>query len=605
MVVSHVTSGPLGWKGYHLLAIQGADEKKTCMCGSTLIEATQGIEGKTCDVCQSPIRGGEDYWRCSECAWEKCISCHEDGTCLPINKYIKVTARFEATTEHGVWKIEAGVIGKILSTSEAEAEVLFSYHLCRQATCTVSSDCYHHLSCVDTPKPRTKLIVGALSITILFLFGIFSGERISLMLKHFIHLCRSLGWWAPVLMYVVSSILPVIMLPVFPMMALSGPLFTKMYGNNALVGGTVAFVSVFCGLWTGSVIAFALGKTLFKDFAVKASEESLYLQKLNNIIDSGGTKIVLMARSLPILPAEVFDYACALTTLTVGQYAIGCLGSAVPVAFWTYSSAQAAVAADDKTENGARDHMILIGINICMLVLLSALIVYIMKQQDKTMHTDVIGNNPEWAELETMAHQISGTFGGTSYVTAWKAPADALEEVFAGIDRDNNGSISVFELNQALTKSKQVQRLFAVDIPKGDSRQTASFFSELISKFDKDGDGQISKQEFMDYFFPRVDGLEEDSHLTLWPAVWKVFNTIDENGDGKISIDELASAMATSKELQGLFAINEDGISSSPTADEHAAFMKKVMEKFDTDGDGTISFDELLTHFQEQAGKRS
>ena len=28
-----------------------------------------------------------------------------------------------------------------------------------------------------------------------------------------------------------------------------------------------------------------------------------------------GVKIVFMARSLPILPAEVFDYACAMTSL--------------------------------------------------------------------------------------------------------------------------------------------------------------------------------------------------------------------------------------------------------------------------------------------------
>merc|ERR1719198_579223 len=41
----------------------------------------------------------------------------------------------------------------------------------------------------------------------------------------------------------------------------------------------------------------------------------------------------------PILPAEVFNYACSMTSLTFLGYSIGCLGSLVPVAFWVCSTA--------------------------------------------------------------------------------------------------------------------------------------------------------------------------------------------------------------------------------------------------------------------------
>lgn len=76
--------------------------------------------------------------------------------------------------------------------------------------------------------------------------------------------CRTLGLWAAMMLFIVSSILPapwqpencfrshhrqsegiggiqneVIMLPVFPIMALSGPLFTEMNDGEARGGGVL------------------------------------------------------------------------------------------------------------------------------------------------------------------------------------------------------------------------------------------------------------------------------------------------------------------------------------------------------------------------------
>merc|ERR1719433_2563954 len=104
------------------------------------------------------------------------------------------------------------------------------------------------------------------------------------------------------------------MMPVFPMMVLSGPLLTEMYQGSAKLGGTI----VFGGLWLGSVVAFALGKTVFRDYAERAGRGSAALQRINRLVDTAGVRIVLMARALPIMPAGgVFDYACSLTSLTV------------------------------------------------------------------------------------------------------------------------------------------------------------------------------------------------------------------------------------------------------------------------------------------------
>merc|ERR1719361_2833983 len=168
-------------------------------------------------------------------------------------------------------------------------------------------------------------------------------------------------------------------------MVLSGPLFAEMYHGSAKLGGTIAFAAVFGGLWLGSVVAFALGKTVFRDYAEKAGRESAALKRINRLVDAGGIRIVLMARALPILPAELFDYACSLTSLTVLQYAVGCLGSAVPVGFWCYSSAEASAAAQDKMSGsgGGNSRIWLIVINIVALVAITVLVyLAIAREQD-------------------------------------------------------------------------------------------------------------------------------------------------------------------------------------------------------------------------------
>ncbi|CAK0900887.1 unnamed protein product, partial [Prorocentrum cordatum] len=58
-------------------------------------------------------------------------------------------------------------------------------------------------------------------------------------------------------------------------------------------------------------------------------------------------QVVLLLRMSPMLPAEVFNYACAAMPLPFYKFALGCLGSAVPISFWVFTSAQGAQLARD------------------------------------------------------------------------------------------------------------------------------------------------------------------------------------------------------------------------------------------------------------------
>lgn len=280
---------------------------------------------------------------------------------------------------------------------------------------------------IDEPaNVARRIIIGSLIIC-MFVYGIVNEKKISAELKKLVRWCRTLGLWAPVFITIVSTICPVIMLPVFPLMALSGPLFTEMYSKNALLGGAVAFAAVFTGLWLGSVIAFALGKYLFREWAEKAARSSDFLKRINRIIATGGTKIVFMARSLPILPAEVFDYACALTDLDVWQYAIGCFGSAVPVAFWTFSSAQADAVAHHASSDSPAHHVGFIIINVIALVLLTLVLGYTIKQLEppegrevgvaNTREPSIVGASPDGSDDEDSPlqnHSLSEDRAGPS-----------------------------------------------------------------------------------------------------------------------------------------------------------------------------------------------
>jgi Ca2+-binding EF-hand superfamily protein len=148
-------------------------------------------------------------------------------------------------------------------------------------------------------------------------------------------------------------------------------------------------------------------------------------------------------------------------------------------------------------------------------------------------------------------------------------PGKDVEALFKALDADGNGSIGKSEFAEALSKAKESGRGRAGEFARetfgallalqeqGQKAQSASGLMEKVfARLDSDGDKTVTQQEFMAAMPPgrakeaKKDGLEA------------LFNSMDENKDGKLSIDEIRLALQTMRDETGKKA---DGTSGGAT----------------------------------------
>jgi len=215
----------------------------------------------------------------------------------------------------------------------------------------------------------------------MFTLGIVFQKQVGGLLSAFIAGCTRLGWKAVVAVFLVTAATNLCMLPSFPLMLGAGLIFPQMYGPAC--GPPIGVASVFGGMWVGSLIAFQLGRYMCKTCAEEELHKTHMMQVVNGMIDQQGWRMVMLARTSPLLPAEVFNYAVALTKITLTDYALGCCGSVIPVAIWVYSTASVSSAVSSthraQTQTSERNALLLV-INIVVLAALSCAFWRALKQ---------------------------------------------------------------------------------------------------------------------------------------------------------------------------------------------------------------------------------
>eukprot|EP01123_Difflugia_compressa_P011852 TRINITY_DN4865_c0_g2_i1.p1 TRINITY_DN4865_c0_g2~~TRINITY_DN4865_c0_g2_i1.p1 ORF type:complete len:150 (+),score=44.91 TRINITY_DN4865_c0_g2_i1:149-598(+) len=132
---------------------------------------------------------------------------------------------------------------------------------------------------------------------------------------------------------------------------------------------------------------------------------------------------------------------------------------------------------------------------------------------------------------------------------------EELREAFKIFDKDGDGRITAIELEGILRSL-------------GEKNATAADAREMVSRVDRDGDGTIDFEEFVELMATSKSSTDEEML-----AAFKVF---DEDGNGTINIDELRKVMKKLGEK-----VTEDQL-------------KEMIKAADINGDGLIDYHEFV-----------
>jgi len=136
-----------------------------------------------------------------------------------------------------------------------------------------------------------------------------------------------------------------------------------------------------------------------------------------------------------------------------------------------------------------------------------------------------------------------------------------LKATFLALDENKDGKISVAELKKAINKPGGSEL-------KGISEEE---LLRVMTMADTDGDGSLSYQELLQTAVNRKLVAKEE-------RLYEAFCKFDLNGDGRVSLDEIAIALGD------------------------ASKAKELIAEVDVDGDGSVSYDEFLLLWKTKEG---
>lgn len=141
------------------------------------------------------------------------------------------------------------------------------------------------------------------------------------------------------------------------------------------------------------------------------------------------------------------------------------------------------------------------------------------------------------AFLQSLAQSQTASSQSTTGAGDAEAPTDALTALFQAFTGGGGassptapGAASASSPGAAPLSSDMLSTLISL---QGQPDSLSSLSQSVLSKFDSNGDGQVSQSEFENAIGPNADKSQVDA----------LFNKLDANGDGSVGQDELTSAL--------------------------------------------------------------
>jgi Ca2+-binding EF-hand superfamily protein len=168
--------------------------------------------------------------------------------------------------------------------------------------------------------------------------------------------------------------------------------------------------------------------------------------------------------------------------------------------------------------------------------------------------------------------------------------SDIVSKILGKLDTDGDGSLSAEEIGKA------------------------GKFAKQLLKADANGDGVVTKDELLSDITKKMESgmmspMGGMQPLSADDMASQIIDDLDTNGDGVLSADEISKAGKQAQNILGADA-NGDGVvtkdelsaditkkMASRQAHMHhhgaGAIAAKIMDNLDTDGDGSLSADEI------------
>jgi len=123
----------------------------------------------------------------------------------------------------------------------------------------------------------------------------------------------NIGIFAFILIYIVIVLL---ILPASWLSLLSGFLYGSYFGS----------IIVFCGATIGALIAFFISKSFLSIKLKKVITRFPRLSLMEQVVQRGGLKLILLARLSPVFPFSILNYFYGLNNIKLRDFAFGLLG---------------------------------------------------------------------------------------------------------------------------------------------------------------------------------------------------------------------------------------------------------------------------------------
>ena len=137
---------------------------------------------------------------------------------------------------------------------------------------------------------------------------------------------KGFGMWSPVLFTIALSLAIVLLLPT--------P-FVKV-GAGAIFPFWIAVVVNFVASMVGGLIAFVLGRWLFRDSIKEAIQNDKRILNIESALDEDAMRISVLVRLSPILPDEWLNYIMSATPVSMRVFVLSNISSLIYCIIYAY-----------------------------------------------------------------------------------------------------------------------------------------------------------------------------------------------------------------------------------------------------------------------------